>query len=97
MLLHNTMSIRTALVTGSANGIGRAIALRLAQDGFQIAINDLASQEVKLRELQYELELKGQLMDMSFSQIPPTLADNVEVCGLLFLLQTSATKTMSRI
>ncbi|KAK1450060.1 benzoate 4-monooxygenase cytochrome P450 [Colletotrichum melonis] len=53
------MSTRTALVTGSANGIGRAIALRLAQDGFQIAINDLASQEVKLRELQYELELKG--------------------------------------
>ncbi|KAK7436384.1 benzoate 4-monooxygenase cytochrome P450 [Colletotrichum acutatum] len=44
------MSIRTALVTGSANGIGRAIALRLAQDGFQIAINDLASPEVKLRE-----------------------------------------------
>ncbi|KAK1542061.1 benzoate 4-monooxygenase cytochrome P450 [Colletotrichum paranaense] len=53
------MSTRTALVTGSANGIGRAIALRLAQDGFQIAIDDLASQEVKLRELQYELELKG--------------------------------------
>ncbi|KAK1485014.1 benzoate 4-monooxygenase cytochrome P450 [Colletotrichum cuscutae] len=58
MLLHNTISTRTALVTGSANGIGRAIALRLAQDRFQIAITDLASQEVKLRELQYELELK---------------------------------------
>ncbi|KAI3554557.1 benzoate 4-monooxygenase cytochrome P450 [Colletotrichum abscissum] len=53
------MSIRTALVTGSANGIGRAIALRLAQDGFQIAINNLPSQEFMLRELQYELELKG--------------------------------------
>jgi NAD(P)-dependent dehydrogenase (short-subunit alcohol dehydrogenase family) len=53
------MSIRTALVTGSANGIGRAIALRLAEDGFQAAINDLASQDARLKELQHEIELKG--------------------------------------
>lgn len=51
--------IRTALVTGPANDIGRAIALRLAQDGFQVAINDLTSQEARLRELQHEIELKG--------------------------------------
>lgn len=53
------MSIRTALVTGSANGIGRAIALRLAEDGFQVAINDLASHDARLKELQHEIELKG--------------------------------------
>ncbi|OBT53944.1 hypothetical protein VE04_05078 [Pseudogymnoascus sp. 24MN13] len=53
------MSIRTALVTGSANGIGRAIALRLAEDGFQAAINDLASQDARFKELQHEIELKG--------------------------------------
>jgi meso-butanediol dehydrogenase/(S,S)-butanediol dehydrogenase/diacetyl reductase len=53
------MSIRTALVTVSANGIGRAIALRLAEDGFQVAINDLASQDARLKELQHEIELKG--------------------------------------
>lgn len=74
MVLHNTMSVRTALVTGSANGIGRAIALRLAQDGFQVAINDLASQEVKLRELQYELELKGRLLNSSFSCLPSNVS-----------------------
>jgi meso-butanediol dehydrogenase/(S,S)-butanediol dehydrogenase/diacetyl reductase len=39
----STTPDRSAVVTGAARGIGRAIAIRLAKDGFAVTVSDLAS------------------------------------------------------
>lgn len=48
-----------ALVTGSAQGLGRAIAIRLAQDGFDVALNDLPAKQTVLEDLAAELQRGG--------------------------------------
>ncbi|KAJ7489113.1 NAD(P)-binding protein [Mycena latifolia] len=47
------------LVTGAAQGIGRAVALRLADDGFDVAVNDVAVNAEKLETLVDEIQKKG--------------------------------------
>lgn len=48
-----------ALITGSAQGIGRGIALRLARDGFDIALNDLPLKRDQLRAVASDIESMG--------------------------------------
>ena len=45
-----------AHVTGAARGIGKAIALRLAQDGHDVAVSDLPSMKSELEVTRKELE-----------------------------------------
>ncbi|KAJ6606868.1 hypothetical protein B0H10DRAFT_2074116 [Mycena sp. CBHHK59/15] len=52
-------SQRIALVTGAAQGIGRAIALRLADDGFDVAVNDITSNVESLDKVVEEISAKG--------------------------------------
>ncbi|KAL1667323.1 hypothetical protein GGF50DRAFT_48860 [Schizophyllum commune] len=52
-------SARVAIVTGAARGIGRAIALQLANDGLDITLNDLPSAKDQLDEVRAEVETRG--------------------------------------
>ena len=49
-----------ALITGSAQGLGYSIALRLARDGFDIGLNDVSSKYDQLRAVADEIEKIGQ-------------------------------------
>ena len=54
-----TTGTRVALITGAAQGIGRSIALRLASDGFDVALNDISSNSHLLAELINEIKSAG--------------------------------------
>ena len=53
------MKLKTALVTGSAKGIGRGIALELAKSGFDIAIH-YRNSKTEAKQLQLEIQTLGQ-------------------------------------
>ena len=50
---------RTVLVTGASKGIGRALALGMAQRGYDVAINDLAADAPGLASLADEITALG--------------------------------------
>lgn len=50
---------KTSFHSGPARGIGKAIALRLADDGFDVAVNDLPESSKPLLEVVEEIKAKG--------------------------------------
>lgn len=47
------MTKKVAVITGSARGIGKEIALRLAKDGFRIVLNDINESELNETEQEF--------------------------------------------
>ena len=50
---------RVAIVTGGAQGIGYAVAQKLADDGVDVAINDMISKQKQIDSVVEELQKKG--------------------------------------
>lgn len=51
---------KSVIVTGSSRGIGKAIALRLAADGYSVCINDIGANSKGGKEVVKEIESLGQ-------------------------------------
>ncbi|MBN1952750.1 MAG: 3-oxoacyl-[acyl-carrier-protein] reductase [Bacteroidales bacterium] len=90
---------KTAIVTGAARGIGRAIALRFAEEGADVAITDLRLDE-NTESLVKEIEAMGQkakayASDASnFEDTEKVVNDIVEAFGTVDILVNNAGITM---
>jgi meso-butanediol dehydrogenase / (S,S)-butanediol dehydrogenase / diacetyl reductase len=70
---------RTAIVTGAARGIGRAIALRLAADGYDLTVNDLPGSRDALEEVATAVRAAGRRVLIH----PADVSVEAEVVGLV--------------
>ncbi len=86
--------IGTAFVTGARRGIGKAIALTLARDGYDVAVNDMAASPA-LDEVIAEIKNLGRrcvavLGDISKIETHSTMLDQAEKLGPLTTLVNNA-------
>ena len=63
------MKDKVILITGSAQGIGRAIALKFAKGGAKIALNDIEAQKENLEKLKKEIEELGSQAKYYFADV----------------------------
>jgi meso-butanediol dehydrogenase / (S,S)-butanediol dehydrogenase / diacetyl reductase len=84
-------SARVALVKGVARGIGRGIALRLASNGLDVAVNDLEADREDLEGVTEEIRNEGRRMATVFADV----SDADEVEGMVQASPTSSAVSTS--
>lgn len=90
---------KTSIITGAARGIGRAIAIRLAQEGANVAFTDLAiddnAREVEKIINDYKVKGKAYASDASnFAETEKVVAEIVNDFGTVDILVNNAGITM---
>jgi meso-butanediol dehydrogenase/(S,S)-butanediol dehydrogenase/diacetyl reductase len=86
----------TAIVTGASRGIGRGIALRLAEDGFDVVVNDIAPQREAIDAVVAEIHSQGKrahgvTADVSdVQQVDSLVAEAVKTFGRLNVMVANA-------
>ncbi len=85
---------RVALITGSASGMGKQTAYRMAQNGAKVVINDIDAAKVKdtVEEFKKEgLAVLGQVADITKKEaVDKMVAETVEAFGGLDILVNNA-------
>ncbi|KAF9489553.1 NAD(P)-binding protein [Pleurotus eryngii] len=72
-----SISLGVALVTRARRGLGHAIALRLAKDGYDVALNDLAPNKALLEQLGTEIASDGR----KFAIVPADVTSEADDLG----------------
>ncbi|ELU37146.1 short chain dehydrogenase domain-containing protein [Rhizoctonia solani AG-1 IA] len=94
---HSNIRLGIAIVTGAAQeGIGRAVALRLASDGMDVAIIDLPAKKESLENVSGEIQALGRkslslIADVSKEQeVKDAVKHTVEILGGLDVMVANA-------
>ncbi|SLM40391.1 acetoin dehydrogenase (diacetyl reductase) [Lasallia pustulata] len=87
---------RTVIVTGSSRGIGKAIAIRLAEDGFDVCINDVQANRAGIDETVAQIQKMGRnsighVADVSsLQQVEQLVEKSVQELGPLNVMIANA-------